>query len=114
MVTKEQFLKVYYPSNKLSNFMKYFYVGIGEIIYITILAISLFIFFLTYSGHYNNWSIITKLSFFIFNSIFPVSVMSYIATIINNKRIKNICKLLNIEIKQFSSYEDMYIKKASK
>jgi hypothetical protein len=113
MINREQFLKVYKPVNKLTNIMQWFHIGIGKIICLSIYSICFILMQFFCIGYWGTWHVIGKISFLLFTTMFPIGLLTIIAILINNYRIKKICKLLKVEIKQFKIYEDMYIKKAS-
>lgn len=110
MITKPQFLKVYYPPKKIIKILQLFYIGVAKYIYMSILFLSMITLYFSHSGYYNEWNILAKTSFWLFFSLIPLAIISFIAVQINNSRIKKICKKLNIEIRQFKYYEDMYVK----
>lgn len=111
MITKEQFLKVYYPPKKIINILLLIYSCVVKIIYLYLFFISIITLFFILLDYNFNWILISKLFIELFCLTFLLGVLNSVLVFINNKRIKHISNLLSIKSKLFSIYEKMYIKK---
>lgn len=59
-------------------------------------------------GYYNTWDVMTKVFFWIFVTMVPITIANFVAIQLNNRRIRKMCEYLNISLDEYKKCVDLW------